>query len=97
MDRISALRNVEDALAAFEDGEVTLSALEERVAGVLRTYATEFDHDGRVVYRVHGCDRERPVVVVAPSPEAARDRARTTADCRPARVERLSDSGQSEN
>jgi len=91
MDRISALRNVEDALAAFEDGEIALSTLEERVAGVLRTYATEFEDDHRTVYRVHGRDRQRPLVVVAPSPGEARERARRAADCSPTRVERLSD------
>ncbi len=91
MDRISALRNVEDALSAFEDGEITLATLEERVAGVLRTYATEFEDDHRAVYRVHGAERERPLVVVAPSPGEARDRARRAADCRPTRVERVSD------
>jgi hypothetical protein len=98
MDRISALRNVEDALAEFEAGEISLGELEERVAGVLRTYATEFeaagDGDGngrRAVYRVHGRERDRPLVVVAPSPGEARDRARRTADLSPTSVERLSD------
>ena len=37
MDRISALRNVEEALAAFEDGECSLAELEADVRGVLRT------------------------------------------------------------
>jgi hypothetical protein len=91
MDRISALRNVEDALAEFEAGEIHLERLERRVAGVLRTYATEFEDDHRAVYRVHGADRDRPLVVVAPSPGAARDRARHAADLRPTTVERVSD------
>jgi hypothetical protein len=55
MDRISALRNVEDALAAFEDGECDLSELERRVRGTLRTYATEFDGD-LAAYRASGDD-----------------------------------------
>ncbi len=91
MDRISALRNVEDALTAFENGEITLATLEERVAGTLRTYATEFEDDHRAVYHVHGDDRDRPLVVVAPSPGEARERARRAADCRPTHVERVSD------
>ncbi len=94
MDRISALRNVEAALSEFEAGEIPLGRLEERVAGVLRTYATEFEAAAegadRVVYRVHAADRDRPLVVVADSPAAARDRARETADCAPTDVERLS-------
>ena len=43
MDRISALRNVEEALSAFEAGEADLAATERRVVAVLRTYATEFE------------------------------------------------------
>jgi len=91
MDRISAIRNVESALAAFEDGEISLETLEERVTGVLRTYATEFEDEHRTVYRVHGDDRERPLVVVAPSPGEARERARQAADVRPTDVERAGD------
>ncbi len=45
MDRISALRNIEDALATFEQGETDLASMERRVRGVLRTYATEFADD----------------------------------------------------
>jgi len=93
MDRISALRNVEDALTAFEDGEIALETLEERVAGVLRTYATEFEDDHRAVYRVRGTEREHPLVVVASSPGEARERARQAAGVRPTDVERVSDHG----
>jgi hypothetical protein len=73
MDRISAIRNVEDALRAFENGEADLADTERRVAAVLRTYATEFDGDDDV-FRAVG---EEPVdgrVVVAPSAPAARER-----------------------
>jgi len=73
MDRISAIRNVEDALRAFEDGEADLADTERRVAAVLRTYATEFDGDDDV-FRAVG---EEPVdgrIVVAPSAPAARER-----------------------
>ena len=52
MDRISALRNVEDALRAFEDGDADLAGTERRVTGVLRTFATEFDVPGKRAYRV---------------------------------------------
>ncbi|WP_435074038.1 hypothetical protein [Halorubrum sp. HHNYT27] len=73
MDRISAIRNVEDALRAFEDGEADLADTERRVATVLRTYATEFEGDDDV-FRAVG---EEPVdgrIVVAPSAPAARER-----------------------
>lgn len=91
MDRISALRNVEAALSEFEDGDIPLEELEERVAGVLRTYATAFEDDHRSVYRVHGAERDRPLIVVAPSPGEARERARQSATLRPTSVERVSD------
>lgn len=90
MDRISTLRNVEAALTEFEDGDIPLGTLESRVAGILRTYATEFDDGHRAVYRVHGEERDRPLVVVAASPSDARERARQSADVCPTTVERLS-------
>ncbi|EMA60092.1 DUF7854 family protein [Halorubrum distributum] len=73
MDRISAIRNVEDALREFEDGDADLAATERRVAAVLRTYATEFDGDGDV-FRAVGDDPVDGTVVVAPSEPAARER-----------------------
>lgn len=82
MDRISAVRNVEDALRAFEDGDADLTATERRVATVLRTYATEFDGDDSV-FRATG---EGPVdgrVVVAPSEPAARERVLAAAGIAP--------------
>jgi len=72
MDRISALRNIEDALAAFEDEECTLPELEREVRGVLRTYATDFDD--RQAYRARGPERVDGLVVVAQSRQAARER-----------------------
>ncbi|OTF00212.1 hypothetical protein [Halorubrum sp. SD612] len=74
MDRISAIRNVEDALREFENGDADLAATERRVAAVLRTYATEFDGDDDV-YRAVGDDPVDGTVVVAPSEPAARERA----------------------
>ena len=73
MDRISAIRNVEDALRAFENGDADLADTERRVAAVLRTYATEFDGDDDV-FRAVGEDPIDGRVVVAPSAPAARER-----------------------
>lgn len=90
MDRISALRNVEDALADFEDGEASLGDVEDRVLGVLRTYATEFEDGDRAAYRATGDPRVEGVVVVADSEAAARDRVADRVDAAPEfRVERL--------
>lgn len=74
MDRISALRNVEDALADFEDGDATLSDVEDRVLGVLRTYATDFEDAEVAAYRATGDPRVEGMVVVAESADAARER-----------------------
>jgi len=71
MDRISALRNVEDALADFEDGDASLGDVEDRVLGVLRTYATEFDEEGVTAYRATGDPAVEGTVVVAPDAETA--------------------------
>jgi len=73
MDRISALRNVEDALATYERGETDLAGLEQEVQGVLRTFATEFE-DGLAAYRASGSDRVHGLVVVAASQREARER-----------------------
>ena len=73
MDRISAIRNVEDALRAFESGEADLADTERRVATVLRTYATEFDGEDDV-FRAVGGDPVDGRVVVASSAPAARER-----------------------
>lgn len=72
MDRISALRNIEDALTAYEDGDLQLPELEREVQGVLRTYATEFDEE-TTAYRARGEPPADGVVVVARSPTAARE------------------------
>lgn len=75
MDRISALRNVEQALASFEDGEVTLPELEREVRGVLRTYATDVAQ-GQHAYRATGEAPAAGLVVLAESRSAARERIR---------------------
>ncbi|QSG01307.1 DUF7854 family protein [Natranaeroarchaeum sulfidigenes] len=75
MDRISAIRNVEDALAAFEDGTVDLTTTEERVLAAVRTYATDYEGEATAAYRVQPISRQEPVVVVAASPDEAVERA----------------------
>jgi hypothetical protein len=89
MDRISALRNVEEALAEFEAGDADLATMERRVRGVLRTYATEFAEQD--AYRASGPSAAEGVVVLAPSPSEARERvaALTDADRADVAVERV--------
>lgn len=105
MDRISALRNVEDALASFEDGDCDLATLERQVQAVLRTYVSEFDvGESLAVYRVapaggaadgneEGGDSTGDLVLVAAGPNEAREQARELADDLPTSltVERVSD------
>lgn len=74
MDRISALRNIEDALADFEAGEADLAATERRVRNVLRTFATEFEDEALSAYRASGDERADGLVVVAESRSQARAR-----------------------
>jgi len=76
MDRISALRNIEEALSAFEGDESSLPELEREVRGILRTYATEFE-EGTRAYRASGHERVEGLVVVARSRQDARERVRT--------------------
>ncbi|MFB6127170.1 MAG: hypothetical protein ABEJ79_07760 [Halolamina sp.] len=80
MDRISALRNVEDALRAFEDGEADLEATERRVRSVLQTYATEFESERRRPYRASGDEVVDGRVVVAPDAETAAERVADAVD-----------------
>jgi hypothetical protein len=86
MDRISALRNIEEALSAYEEGEMALPALEREVRGILRTYATSFD-EAAGVYRVSGGDRVDGLVVVAGSRREARERVAELVDPDPGPVE----------
>ena len=75
MDRISALRNMEEALSDFESGESDLAATEQRIATVLRTYATDFEgEEGLQAYQAVGEGRAHGLVVVAESDAEARDR-----------------------
>jgi hypothetical protein len=79
MDRISALRNVENALAAFEAGDLDLAELERQVQGVLRTYATEFEGE-LSAYRASDPDRAAGMIVLARDDRAARERVRDLLD-----------------
>jgi hypothetical protein len=80
MDRISALRNIEEALGAFESGEADLGSTERRVVTVLRTYATEFEDGELSPYRASGTDAADGLVVVAESESAARERIQDILD-----------------
>jgi hypothetical protein len=84
MDRISALRNVEEALTDFEDGDCDLETMERRVRATLRSYATEFDD--LAAYRATGPEAAAGTVVVAPDPREARDRVARAAGADPERV-----------
>ena len=91
MDRISALRNVEEALRAFEDGDADLAATEERVLGVLRTYATEFEGDEQAelrAFRAVDGPAEGTVVVAADAREA-RERVADLTDADDPSVEQV--------
>lgn len=75
MDRISALRNIEDALSDFESGEDELRETQRRVLSVLQTYATEFETEQDLsAYRACGDERAEGIVVVAESVDEARER-----------------------
>ncbi len=81
MDRISALRNIEEALREFENGATDLASTERRVMTVLRTYATEFDGDDSLsAYRASGDERVDGLVVVASSTSEATARIRALVD-----------------
>lgn len=75
MDRISVIRNVEEALANFESGEADLAATERRVLTVLRTYATEFEDQSLDAYRASVPEETEDLIVAADSREQAGERA----------------------
>lgn len=79
MNRISALRNVEEALRAFEAGEQSLDDTQRAVRSVLQTYATEFETDQRRPFRAVGGAADG-TVVVAPDQETAVERVRSLMD-----------------
>lgn len=92
MDRIAALRNVEEALLRFENGEVDLQELERLIGTVLRTYATDLD-GARALYRVEEPTPIVDVVVVATSVTEAEDRVRAIYDERPEKIVRVENDG----
>ena len=79
MDRISALRNVEEAIASFEDGDCSLAELEADVRGVLRTYAADFEGELQA-YRASREGAADGIVVLAASPSDARERIEALVD-----------------
>ncbi len=83
MDRIAAIRSIEEALAAFEAGESDLDTCERRVRAIVRTFATEFDGE-LSAYRA-----DDGTVVVATSEREARTRVRTLTGTDPAALERI--------
>lgn len=70
MDRISALRNMEDALRDYEDGEIDLTGLEERIRTILRTYATDFETAELDVYRAVGGQADGTIVAAESAADA---------------------------
>ncbi len=75
MDRISALRNIEDALSDFEAGADELRETQRRVLTILQTYATEFETERDLsAYRARGDERATGIVVVAESKGEATNR-----------------------
>lgn len=76
MDRISALRNVEEALRTFESGEQSLETTQRQVRSVLQTYATEFETAERRPYRARGEEPADGTVVVAADAAGAAERVR---------------------
>lgn len=72
MDRISTLRNIEEVLTAYEEGDLSLPELEQQVRGLLRTYATEYQPES-TAYRASGPPSVDGLVVVATSRHEARE------------------------
>ncbi|ELZ95067.1 hypothetical protein C440_08322 [Haloferax mucosum ATCC BAA-1512] len=80
MDRISALRNIEDAIRDLESGESDLEGTERRVVTILRTFATEFESEtgdeALDAWRAVGDDRVEGIVVLAATADEATARVR---------------------
>lgn len=83
MDRIAALRQIEDALADFEAGETDLDTCERRVRAAVRTFATAFDGD------LGAFESDGGTIVVAASAREARERVRALTDADAPTVERI--------
>jgi len=74
MDRIAALRRIEQSLSALESGEADLETCERRIRATVRTFATEFDGE-LSAYR-----SDDGTIVVAASEREARERLRELTD-----------------
>lgn len=83
MDRIAAIRRIEEALADYEAGESELETCERRVRSAVRTFATEFDGE-LAAYRA-----DTGTVVVAESERQARNRVEELTDATAPTVERI--------
>jgi hypothetical protein len=83
MDRIAALRKIEESLSAFEAGEADLETCERRIRATVRTFATEFDGELSAYRAGDG------TVVVAASEREARERLRELTDADAPTVRRL--------
>jgi hypothetical protein len=83
MDRIAALRKIEESLSALEAGEADLDTCERRIRATVRTFATEFDGE-LSAYRA-----DEGTVVVAASEREARARVRELTDADAPTVRRL--------
>lgn len=83
MDRIAAIRRIEEALADLEEGDATLEDCERQVRAAVRTFASEFDGDLSAYRSGEG------TVVVAASETEARDRIRELTDVEAPAVEKL--------
>lgn len=83
MDRIAAIRRIEDALADFEAGETDLEECERRVRAAVRTFATEFDGE------LSAYESDGGTVVVASSASEARNRLRELTDAEAPVVKKL--------
>lgn len=83
MDRIAAIRRIEEALADYEAGKTELETCERRVRSAVRTFATEFDGELSAYRAASGA------VVVAESERQARNRIEELTDATAPTVERI--------
>jgi hypothetical protein len=88
MDRISALRNIEESLRAFETGNSDLTTVEQRVIGVLRTYAAELESTSSELcaYEASGTQQVAGLIVVAASELKAREQIATLLNIDPSEL-----------
>mgnify|MGYP000156246032 CR=1 FL=1 len=78
-DRVAECTSGIDVFPLFV-GDATYAVKLDRVATVLRTYATEFEDEQRHAYRAHGDSSADGVVVVASDSETAKERVQELHD-----------------